>query len=169
MLGKPAGMNVPGGDDILFGGDGDDQIGRRGRQRPIRAGAGNDFATGQMRADTVFGDAGDDELFGGPADDIVKGGDGNDMLIGNFGSDTLLGGKGDDMFLGDNPNGAPDAGTVRRLQRPAGHRPRRLDSCEQETRWRATSRCLRNSRRPTGRRANDVTGEWARRRARLKR
>jgi Ca2+-binding RTX toxin-like protein len=96
----------------------------------IRAGAGNDFATGQTGADVVSGDEGDDQLFGGPADDVLQGGDGADTLVGNFGSDTLLGGKGDDLFLGGNPNGAPDTGTSDTCNGQQGTDLAVIDSCE---------------------------------------
>lgn len=54
-----------GGDDVIFGGDGDDVI----------SGGGGD--------DQLFGGAGDDFIVGGPGQDQLFGGDGNDLLIGD--------------------------------------------------------------------------------------
>jgi hypothetical protein len=99
--GFPAGMDVPGGNDRLMGGSGDDGLAGEGGNDLLYGGDGNDFATGQMGQDGVFGEDGDDELFGGPDTDFVSGGAGDDFMVGNFGTDILLGGSGDDAMIGD--------------------------------------------------------------------
>ena len=100
----------------------------------IDAGAGNDFATGQMAEDIVSGGSGDDELFGGPANDLVKGGDGNDNLIGNLGNDVLLAGRGDDVLLGDQPGpgGPPEPSSFDLCNGQQGTDLAVPDTCELE-------------------------------------
>jgi Ca2+-binding RTX toxin-like protein len=79
---------VKGGDDELYGGDGDDVLGY---------GYGYGYDTGN---DVMDGGAGDDKLYGGYGYDTLKGGEGNDELYGNSGSDDLDGGAGDDRLVG---------------------------------------------------------------------
>ena len=71
------------GNDIGWGGDGDDQI---------RGTAGND---------TLYGEAGNDYVQGGDGNDKVYGGDGTDDLDGGLGNDILYGGGGDDHISAD--------------------------------------------------------------------
>lgn len=66
-----------GGDDIIFGGAGNDRIGGKG---------GND---------TLFGEEGNDRIWGDDGDDILYGGLGNDILTG----DDFSGGQGSDIFV----------------------------------------------------------------------
>jgi Ca2+-binding RTX toxin-like protein len=109
-------MNVPGGNDILSGGNGDDGIGGEGGRDLIDGGAGND------------------ELFGGPANDLVEGGNGNDNLIGNLGNDALLAGRGDDVLLGDQPapGGPPEASSFDICNGQQGTDLAVPDTCELE-------------------------------------
>ena len=81
------------------------QLAGEGGNDLLRAGAGNDFATGQMGSRTwSIGEAGDDELFGGPADDVVNGRRRQrHRWSATSADDVLLGGKGDDLMTGDNP------------------------------------------------------------------
>ena len=76
--------NMPGGDDILFGGAGDDLIGGK---------AGNDTLHGDQGNDTLWGDAGDDILFGGLGDDTLIG----DNVSAGSGSDTFVLAVGEGM------------------------------------------------------------------------
>lgn len=69
------GFEGVGGNDMLLGGDGDDEV------------------YGQGGNDIILGDSGHDELYGGQ---------GNDIVLGGNGADTLDGGKGDDILVGDN-------------------------------------------------------------------
>ena len=69
--------NVPGGDDILHGGNGNDRIG------------------GKSGNDQLFGDAGNDRLWGDDGDDLLRGGLGNDILTG----DNFSGRQGSDTFV----------------------------------------------------------------------
>lgn len=78
----------PGGDDIIFGGEGSDRIGGK---------AGNDILSGDAGDDLIYGDSGDDILMGVTGDDTLVGdnfsdGSGNDLFVfGNGdGTDTIL-------------------------------------------------------------------------------
>lgn len=61
------------GDDIICGGDGDDE---------------------------VFGAAGDDVIFGGSGDDRLLGASGDDVISGEQGSDDIVAAGGDDRIDG---------------------------------------------------------------------
>ncbi|NUS42464.1 MAG: hypothetical protein HOQ24_02025 [Mycobacteriaceae bacterium] len=79
------------GDDLVFGGSGDDNI---------HTGAGNDVVYGGAGNDVINGDDGDDRLFGGPGEDYLSGDRGNDELYGGDDRDVLSGGEGDDTIAG---------------------------------------------------------------------
>ncbi|MCH2165948.1 MAG: VWA domain-containing protein, partial [Marinovum sp.] len=70
------------GNDVLIGGNGNDQI---------QGNAGND---------TLFGDDGDDALIGGAGNDFIAGAGGNDGLFGGTGNDTMVSGAGADTLIG---------------------------------------------------------------------
>ena len=80
-----------GGNDILSGGKGYDQI---------FGGAGNDTLKGGVGDDVLRGGEGNDKLFGGAGDDVLNGGAGNDTLKGGAGDDVLRGGEGNDKLFG---------------------------------------------------------------------
>ncbi|WP_333496307.1 Ig-like domain-containing protein, partial [Kluyvera sp. CHPC 1.251] len=61
-------------------------------------GSGNDVLYGGEGNDILVGGGGNDMLYGGEGDDILYGGTGNDTLIGGKGDDTLYGGSGSDTF-----------------------------------------------------------------------
>ncbi|UCH49647.1 MAG: DUF4347 domain-containing protein, partial [Betaproteobacteria bacterium] len=82
--------SADGGDDVLYGKGGDDDL---------TGGSDNDLLVGGAGADTLTGGSGDDILMGGTGDDDLAGGSGNDILIGDGGNDILGGGNGDDLFL----------------------------------------------------------------------
>ncbi len=66
-----------GGNDIIYGGTGNDRIGGKG---------GND---------KLYGDEGNDQVWGDDGDDLLRGGLGNDTLVG----DDFSGGNGRDTFV----------------------------------------------------------------------
>lgn len=117
--------NETGGDDTIYGGDGDDAIigdaallgdlcvpaclfGPGQIDGPI---GGNDTLYGEGGNDAMFGDALEAILGGYGGDDYMDGGDGDDIIIGDAGffigdlgvggNDTLIGGDGDDWIIGD--------------------------------------------------------------------
>lgn len=84
-----------GGQDQLYGGEGDDRL---------YGGAGNDFLRGDAGDDLLDGQAGNDVLKGAGGSDIINGADGVDQIEGGRGDDVLSGGAGGDFFyyaLGD--------------------------------------------------------------------
>ena len=84
------------GDDILNGGQDDDEI----------AGAlGNDVINGGTGNDTIRGDEGDDSIVGRDGTDSIDGGSGNDTVIGDDGNDQIVGGPGADTF--ESPTDTP--------------------------------------------------------------
>ena len=90
------------GDDLLYGGYGDDFI---------DGGADNDYLYGYEGNDILNGGTGDDTLIAGDGDDILDGGFGSDTLFGNLGSDNLDGGDGDDTLDGGYDSDALFGGT----------------------------------------------------------
>ena len=78
-----------GGNDRVFGGEGDDTI---------EGGGGSDDLYGEEGDDALTGGIGHDRLFGGEGDDTLAGGTGDDLLLGGEGDDTLTGGAGADVF-----------------------------------------------------------------------
>ena len=87
LIGK---TGVDGGDNILSGGAGNDQLFGIGGDDTLNGGAGNDLALGGAGNDTVNGNAGDDLLLGGIGDDVITGGLGRDFLFGQAGTDTFV-------------------------------------------------------------------------------
>ena len=65
-----------------------------------QAGDGNDIVYGGTGNDTLRGDAGDDLLYGGAGNDTLHGGVGSDILLGGAGHDVLYGGVGNDILSG---------------------------------------------------------------------
>ncbi|MEO0868963.1 MAG: calcium-binding protein, partial [Cyanobacteria bacterium J06642_11] len=76
------------GDDLIFGGAGNDRIGGKG---------GNDQLVGGLGNDEIWGDAGDDILQGGLGNDTLTG----DDRSGGTGADTfiLAAGAGTDLIM----------------------------------------------------------------------
>ncbi|MCG9890140.1 MAG: hypothetical protein MH252_03550 [Thermosynechococcaceae cyanobacterium MS004] len=87
-----------GGEDVLNGGNGDDQIFGGEGQDVLNGDNGNDKLFGDLGADVLIGGNGDDQLFGGAGDDFLIGENGNDLLVGGLGADILTGGNGRDTF-----------------------------------------------------------------------
>lgn len=88
------------GDDVLWGEDGPDFLYGSEGDDELHGGNGNDTMEGWTGNDTMNGDAGNDELIGFEGDDILRGGDGSDDLHGREGNDVLVGGDGDDDLNG---------------------------------------------------------------------
>jgi Ca2+-binding RTX toxin-like protein len=120
-------LNGAGGDDLVFGHNGQDVLGGGagndtldgGRNEDVlNGGDGNDSLSGGVNADSIQGEAGDDIVYGDVAvltaaiaagNDNVYGGDGNDVIFGDGesmtaavgGKDYLWGGNGNDVIYGD--------------------------------------------------------------------
>ncbi len=88
------------GNDSVFGGNGEDTINANAGDDTIFAQSGNDVLVGQDGADLLDGGAGNDILDGGAGNDILEGGSGNDILRGRGGEDDLAGGLGLDLLTG---------------------------------------------------------------------
>ncbi|MDD9909894.1 MAG: DUF4114 domain-containing protein [Ahrensia sp.] len=86
--------------DLLYGGDGDDEIHGVSGNDVIYGGRGNDDLSGNSGDDILHGNSGDDTLFGHSGNDKLIGGRGQDSLSGNSGDDSLYGGHGDDKASG---------------------------------------------------------------------
>ncbi len=86
--------------DLLFGGEGDDELFGMGGNDTINGGAGDDLMGGDNGNDTMNGGPGNDEMFEFNDDDVMNGDDGNDVVDGGKGSDTLRGGFGNDFLFG---------------------------------------------------------------------
>tara|TARA_E500000331_G_scaffold29973_2_gene25236 strand:+ start:39768 stop:42404 length:2637 start_codon:yes stop_codon:yes gene_type:complete len=100
------------GDDIIYGGGGNDEINayyndEKGRlffpidgTLTVYAGAGNDLIGGKSGNDVIYGQEGDDYVWSREGNDLIEGGPGDDHLDGDDGDDTLDGGTGDDFLRG---------------------------------------------------------------------
>lgn len=105
------GRNLVGGvltdagtDDILVGGDGDDNLNGYTGNDTLFGGAGNDTLGGGKGNDVVYGEAGNDTLRGALGDDLVYGGDGDDVLdesndVSLTAKNVLVGNQGNDLIL----------------------------------------------------------------------
>jgi len=87
--------DAQGGDDVVVGGDLDDEI---------FGNTGNDTLSGGAGADVLFGGEGNDLLWGEGGSDTLYGGAGDDRLEGHAGADVLNGGTGVDFFTGKGGN-----------------------------------------------------------------
>jgi Ca2+-binding RTX toxin-like protein len=66
----------------------------------VTGGAGDDVLYGGTGDETLVGSGGDDALFGNAGDDLLRGGNGNDVLQGEAGSDVLRGGNDQNVLDG---------------------------------------------------------------------
>lgn len=94
--------NGTGGDDVMYG-DGDLTFFGLTFKRPsddvMRGGDGNDQIYGNDGNDRLFGDQGDDFLDGGLGNDTLTGGAGADLLQGEDGADVYSFGAASDSLL----------------------------------------------------------------------
>jgi Ca2+-binding RTX toxin-like protein len=122
IFADPTVFDFVGGNDIVDGGSGNDQIFTFGGNDQVNSGSGNDTvqtADGVDKIDAglgnddvqsgrgkdiVLGQAGDDALRGGEDNDDLSGGDGRDRVIGGSGDDTLRDGVGVDQLEGRTGN-----------------------------------------------------------------
>lgn len=87
------------GNDTLFGGSGNNVINGGGGDDQIIGGGGHDTLRAGPGNDTITGGSNGSLLIGGSGSDYIQGGAGNDTIIGGGGNSTLLGGAGND-FIG---------------------------------------------------------------------
>ena len=88
------------GNDLIFGGWGDDVIFAGNGDDRVFGGSGDDTLLGEDGNDRLIGDSGDDLLVTGDGVDFAQGGTGDDRLVGAGGVDTFQGNEGDDVLLG---------------------------------------------------------------------
>ncbi|MED4330902.1 calcium-binding protein, partial [Schinkia azotoformans] len=88
-------LNGLGGNDTLYGANGDDQL---------DGGIGDDKVYGGNGSDIIWGGTGQDTLYGEYGNDVLHGGEGNDSLYGSYGNDELDGGAGNDYLEGSYGN-----------------------------------------------------------------
>ncbi len=130
------------GKNIVYGTNGDDDIGSgeyssafkaarsetfmagRGNDRVwadvgndrVKAGSGHDEVGGGNGNDRIWGQKGNDKLWGDVGNDRMYGGTGADQMGGGDGKDKMLGGKGSDTMGGgagnDRMDGGKDADTL---------------------------------------------------------
>lgn len=89
-----------GGDDLIHGGGGNDEIHGDFAGGGSGIAGGNDRLYGDDGDDRLFGEGGADTLDGGNGLDRLSGGDGDDWLSGGAGNDTIYGDAGNDMLDG---------------------------------------------------------------------
>ena len=88
-----------GGNDFITGSIANDLLYGDGGNDTLRGNAGNDTLYGDAGNDTLEGNAGNDLLYGDAGNDTLEGNAGNDTLVGGTGNDRLEGGEGDDVYI----------------------------------------------------------------------
>ena len=99
------------GDDTVHAGHGNDLIVTNAGDDNVHAGNGDDIVDLGDGADKAHGGNGNDIIFGGAGDDEIEGGNGDDVLYGEKGNDHLKGGNGNDYLHGGAGNDILDGGT----------------------------------------------------------
>lgn len=108
------------GNDIIFLGQNDGPatahpdlgtVRQRQGEEVAFGGTGDDILYGNFGADRLSGGVGDDELYGGQDNDTLVGGAGDDTLFGNRDDDSLTGGIGSDSFIWVPSSGGNDVVT----------------------------------------------------------
>ena len=103
------------GDDVLYGGSGNDRLYGLTGDDLLYGESGNDTMAGFSEDDALFGGDGDDSMTGdygadeyasgagvvAQGNDFLDGGEGDDWLQGESGEDSLEGGAGSDTLIGD--------------------------------------------------------------------
>lgn len=100
LIREPALTLVEGGNDVLRGGAGDDEIHGNAGNDVLNGGTGDDALYGDQGNDNISGDDGNDQMYGGTGNDSLLGGNGHDELNGGDGQDYLAGGAGNDQLNG---------------------------------------------------------------------
>lgn len=95
-----AGSTVTGsqGDDVTYGGTGNETLIAKGGNDALFGGAGNDLMHGGSGQDLLQGGEGADMLHAGSGQNLLDGGAGDDLLFGGRGSSLLVGGTGNDII-----------------------------------------------------------------------
>lgn len=88
------------GNDIIYGGEGDDTLRALPGDDIVCGWGGNDYLVGELGDDTLYGGEGNDRLDGSIGNDILHGEAGDDELYGQIGNDILAGGAGNDCLYG---------------------------------------------------------------------
>jgi hypothetical protein len=88
-----------GGNDIAYGGPGNDELITLIRQDFIDFKFSTSYVGGKV---TFYGEEGNDVLVGGEEDDLLYGGEGDDMIFGKAGNDKIFTGTGQDkVYAGE--------------------------------------------------------------------
>jgi Ca2+-binding RTX toxin-like protein len=93
--------NAFGGNDSLYGQEGNDIIRGLGGDDVLIGGTGNDLLDGGNNDDTLDGNAGNDQIIGGLGNDLARGDEGNDVILGGGGDDRISGGLGSNTLSGE--------------------------------------------------------------------
>jgi Ca2+-binding RTX toxin-like protein len=88
------------GDDTIITGDGDNLISGDGGDDFIGTGAGNDVVYGGNGNDQILAGDGDNFVDAGAGDDYIGTGEGNDTINAGLGNDIIQAGDGDDVLNG---------------------------------------------------------------------
>jgi predicted extracellular nuclease/2',3'-cyclic-nucleotide 2'-phosphodiesterase (5'-nucleotidase family)/Ca2+-binding RTX toxin-like protein len=99
------------GNDIVTGGNGDENFDGGAGNDTLKGGAGDDQLTGGEGNDTLDGGSGDDVVAGGVGDDTLKGGSGDDTVDGGDGKDDIDAGSGDDIVTAGAGNDVVNGGS----------------------------------------------------------
>lgn len=97
--------------NIIWGGDGDDQIAGEGGADELHGELGRDRIWGNDGDDAIAGEGDDDNIWGGAGADRIWGNEGNDAIDGQIGNDNIWGAAGDDHLWGGDGNDAIDGQT----------------------------------------------------------
>jgi Ca2+-binding RTX toxin-like protein len=100
VIGANAGSTVTGsdGDDVTYGGTGNEVLIAKGGHDTLFGGAGNDLIHGGTGRDVLQGGEGSDMLHGGNGQNLLDGGAGNDFIFGGRDSSLIVGGTGNDII-----------------------------------------------------------------------
>lgn len=106
-------LSGQGGEDYVYGLDGDDKLRGGGATDHIWGGPGRDTMFGGAGDDWLYGEQGADVIYGQGAHDVIDAGNGDDTVRGGTGNDSVCGGEGDDVIWGgaDNDNLAGGPGS----------------------------------------------------------
>ena len=97
VMTKAGSLTATNYDDIIHVTEESTRVWGKGGNDIIYGGAGDDDLRGEGGNDELYGGAGDDNLYGGNGDDILFGGAGNDDMNGEDGRDIYLYNLGDGL------------------------------------------------------------------------